>query len=154
MPTRTELIPCVACGQPRPIQVKGPADAARAATRKCRACVGLQQRTGFRPYAANIPCPQCDNPRPVWIFRAKELRIAQTRKCQACALTNITHDFPEPDEMAVARLLAGQPVKATPTERNQAVATLTRRRLSAAEIARRIGCTKRTVERHRAKLAS
>jgi DNA-binding CsgD family transcriptional regulator len=58
------------------------------------------------------------------------------------------------DEMAVERLVIGQPVNATPAERRQAVAYLTRRKLSAAEIARRIGCTQRTVVRHRSRLAS
>jgi DNA-binding NarL/FixJ family response regulator len=56
--------------------------------------------------------------------------------------------------MAVERLVIGQPVHATPAERRQAVAYLTRRKLSNRAIAERIGCSKRTVERHRAKLAS
>jgi DNA-binding CsgD family transcriptional regulator len=54
----------------------------------------------------------------------------------------------------VQYLVAGTRVNATPAERRAAVAILTARSLSAREIAKRINCTRRTVERHRATLAA
>jgi DNA-binding NarL/FixJ family response regulator len=101
-----------------------------------------------------IPCPQCGVPRPLKIRAATQRAEAEQRVCTACNTTNIRNWPVEPDEMAIERLVAGIPVRARPVERQAAVAYLTRQRLSAAQIARRIGCTKRTVERHRQRLAS
>jgi DNA-directed RNA polymerase specialized sigma24 family protein len=57
----------------------------------------------------------------------------------------------EVDDLTVQFLVAGARVNATPAERREAVAILTARRLSASAIAKRINCTQRTVERHRAR---
>lgn len=55
------------------------------------------------------------------------------------------------DEVAVARILAGEPVNATRTELSQARDTLERMGLSAREIAERLGVSDRTVQRYRAR---
>jgi DNA-binding CsgD family transcriptional regulator len=152
--TRTELIPCPTCGVARPIQVRSASQRRTATKRLCRSCAN-RKPTAFTPYTTNINCPQCGNPRPLRIYAPGELTKAQQRICRPCVTTNNTSTTPEvADAAAVERLLAGQPVHARAADRAQAVAYLTRRQLSAAEIARRIGCTKRTVERHRQRLAS
>lgn len=53
--------------------------------------------------------------------------------------------------MVVLRLATGQPVTSAPTwgEVHQVVVDLTRAGYSAHQIAARIGCTVRTVQRHR-----
>jgi DNA-binding NarL/FixJ family response regulator len=107
MPTKIELIPCVKCGNPRPIRGVVPADFRRAAARLCQKC---------SPKA--VP-PQ---------------RWSQ-----------------DVDELTVQFLVAGEQINATPAERRAAVAILTARRLTASAIAERINCTRRTVERHRAR---
>jgi DNA-binding NarL/FixJ family response regulator len=106
------------------------------------------------PYSTElIPCAQCGIPRPLQVRSASHRKVVQQRICTRCNTTNIrAYNVSDPgdvDEMAVERLIAGTPVQARPSERMQAVAYLTRRRLSAKQIAERIGCTKRTVERHR-----
>ena len=53
----------------------------------------------------------------------------------------------EPDEAAVLRAVAGDP----PKERHAAIAQLDRRQLSAAVIAERVRCSRRTVHRARGK---
>lgn len=111
MPTRTELIPCIECGQPRPIRGTEPVDFRRATQRPCLGCV---HRHWF--------------PLQRWPV--------------------------EVDELVVQFLVDGTRVNASPGERRAAIAILTARRLSARQIAERINCTQRTVERHRAQLAA
>jgi DNA-binding CsgD family transcriptional regulator len=53
--------------------------------------------------------------------------------------------------MAVERLLAGMPVNSTRAERQAAVAALTARQKTAAEIAERLRVSQRTVVRLRAR---
>lgn len=56
------------------------------------------------------------------------------------------------DEVAVLRAARGERIHVHVDERREAIETLHRRRMPAAEIARTLGCCKRTVERHVAKL--
>lgn len=56
---------------------------------------------------------------------------------------------PAPDEVAVQRAMRGDPVALHPVERSAAVHRLTAAGHSAAEIAARLGTTKRSVTRHR-----
>lgn len=144
MPTRTEHIPCPTCGKVRPIAVRRPSVRVNAANRPCRTCARPPKKPAR---IASVPCPRCGTERPLMFRRESELTRALTRPCRHCG------NHPDVDEMAVERLVIGQPVKANAAERREAVAYLTRRKLSAPEIARRIGCTQRTVERHRQRLA-
>jgi len=154
---RTVLVPCVGCGTPRPIRLtKGTTyELETAQQRKCRECAHRRQQPPVDGRRVElVPCPQCSTPRPLLIARPSEHLAAIDRICQECVWNNNRYTAPNTDEMAIARLIAGQPVRATPAERNQAIAYLTRRKLSARAIAERIGCTPRTVERHRQRLAS
>lgn len=103
-----------------------------------------------------IPCPACGVPRPILIDHPNKIQVAANRRCQACANStrNTNRYRPEPDETVVGFLIAGMDVEATPADRTAAVAYLTTRKLTAAAIAARLHCTRRTVERHRAKLAA
>jgi DNA-directed RNA polymerase specialized sigma24 family protein len=53
------------------------------------------------------------------------------------------------DEVAVLRAMYGDPVRLRPSERAEATRRLTAAGLSAAQIAERLGCTKRSVVRQR-----
>jgi hypothetical protein len=55
----------------------------------------------------------------------------------------------QPDEVAVLRVLTGERMPLTTADRNAAIDELDRRGLSAAQIARQIGCAQRTVVRRR-----
>jgi DNA-binding CsgD family transcriptional regulator len=58
---------------------------------------------------------------------------------------------PEPDHAAVERILArSMPAVTTREDRIAALARIDQGKLSASEIAHRLGCTVRTVQRHRA----
>lgn len=70
---------------------------------------------------------------------------------------------PRPEAVSTVRLAAvdpisvqlacdGYPDRLTVPERAQAVAVLSRRRLARHEIAQRLGCSTRTVDRHRARV--
>jgi DNA-binding NarL/FixJ family response regulator len=60
----------------------------------------------------------------------------------------------EADEAAIARAVAGEPpVPMSPAERGAAVRILRARGLSIREVAERIGCSARTVQRHSAPAA-
>lgn len=56
------------------------------------------------------------------------------------------------DPVVIDRLLRGDPVRSYPRERRLAVAELTRRGLTATQIADRLRCTPRAVVRHRARV--
>lgn len=97
-------------------------------------------------------CATCayNNDRAAWDrkFDAKHpghptsLRPGGHRTCLVC-----TRQF-EVDEIAVLRATAGDPpARLNPAERQAAVLQLRRQQLSGSEIARRIGCTDRTVWR-------
>ena len=98
-----------------------------------------------------VQCPVCDTIRPVVINSQMAYWRAIERLCFPCAFALRYDDV---DHMAVERLISGSRITATPAERRAAVAHLTRAGRSARVIAARIGCTKRTVERHRATLAA
>lgn len=53
------------------------------------------------------------------------------------------------DPVAVERAVAGQRVRLTRLERRAAAQALSRRGLSARVVAERVGCSSRTVQRHR-----
>jgi len=53
------------------------------------------------------------------------------------------------DWVVVERVLAGESMKTNPAERQELIAKLTARGVSAAEIGRRLGVTKRSVQRSR-----
>lgn len=55
----------------------------------------------------------------------------------------------QPDEVAVLRVISGERLPLTTADRNAAIDELDRRGLSAAQIARQIGCNQRTVVRRR-----
>jgi len=103
-----------------------------------------------------IECPQCGVPRPILIDWPNKITVAANRRCVSCANSkrNINRHQPEPDALVVEFLIAGTKVKANAAERMAAVAFLTDRKLTASAIATRLHCTRRTVERHRAKLAA
>lgn len=69
--------------------------------------------------------------------------------CSACYVRAARGSHREPDWAAVARATEGERVPLTPTERRAAVAALTARRCSAAEIGRRLGIAQRSVFRIR-----
>lgn len=102
---------------------------------------------------ALVACPECGRPRPVHPHYVAD---ATTRRCQQCGLTTSREKqarlSADVDEMAVARLTTGAPVRATRGEITEAVRILTERRLPAHTIAERLNVTRRTVERHRARL--
>lgn len=105
----------------------------------------------------HIPCPQCGVTRPIRGSVPVDFRRARDRQCRKC--TN--RDRPpfqrwptDVDDLTVQFLIAGEKVNASPAERREAVAILTARQLTARAIAERINCTRRTVERHRARLAA
>lgn len=59
---------------------------------------------------------------------------------------------PDPDPAAVARILAGNhPLGATTADHAAALAAADRHGRSALDVALRLGCTTRTVHRHRAR---
>ena len=61
----------------------------------------------------------------------------------------------QPDPIAIERAIAGDaPDRLTPRERHAAIARLDRREYSAAVIAERVRCSKRTVHRARSKAAA
>ena len=76
-----------------------------------------------------------------------------SRPCASRANGNVirTRNL-ELDEVAVMRLIAGDPVRSTKAERLEAVRVLTERGQSAAWIAQRLHVTERSVTRHRAEL--
>lgn len=99
---------------------------------------------------ASAQCPRCGKLREVRIRTAFSWWRAVDRLCLSC--TALVHHY-DVDDMAVERLIIGSRVNATAGERQQAVAYLTRSGRSARVIAERIGCTQRTVVRHRSRLA-
>lgn len=103
-----------------------------------------------------IPCPICGRTRPILADHPSTARAAANRTCQSCANSyrNLNRHRPEPDDIVVEFLIAGTVVKANAAERMAAVAFLTDRKLTASAIAARLHCTRRTVERHRVKLAA
>jgi hypothetical protein len=132
----------------------------------CGSCAITQQREQqrqnpkprYQRHTADIECPRCGRTRPLIINSHSEHARALKRICANCQIVqlpnNLTGNYPDVDEITVEHLIAGHPTPATPAERRQAIAYLTIRKASASEIARRIGCTQRTVERHRQRLAS
>lgn len=98
------------------------------ATRRNRRCVDCGSRISEHPETVRCrPCWRATHP-------VKPLPLAKQ------------FDI---DEVAVHRLRAGAPVQANVTERRAAALQLTRAGLAAAEIARRLRVTKRTVQRYR-----
>lgn len=63
-----------------------------------------------------------------------------------------TRSGDELDDVAVGRALAGERLKLTAAEIDEAVRRLTAARYSARQIAETLGCTTRTVQRHRTRL--
>jgi hypothetical protein len=101
-----------------------------------------------------IPCIVCGVPRPIRGDGPVHFGRAAKRPCPECSPRSVPQRWPQDvDELTVQFLVEGEQVNATPAERRAAVAILTARQLTARAIAERINCTRRTVERHRAKNA-
>ena len=84
-----------------------------------------------------VPCRSCGG----W---------SRTGRCRSCSGRERTARLNAwVDEMAVQRLLASQPVRATRAERQAAVTYLTDKRMSARVIAERLKVSERTVVRLR-----
>lgn len=108
--------------------------------------------SGRRELAPRITCRNCR--RPDMIHRAHGW-------CDACfsrwVRAGKPEDGPPPvgwvapvDELIVASAVRGERPMLTPRERRAAVAVLNAKGLTAREVAVRLGCTRRTVERHNA----
>lgn len=98
-----------------------------------------------------IECRDCGTLRPHKFIRLWDYWAALERRCLSCATTAFAYDV---DTAAVERLLAGDKIPARPGELAEAVAYLTRSGRSARVIAERIGCSHRTVTRHRSRMAN
>lgn len=90
---------------------------------------------------------------------AEQLDIARRSVHQGRSVMGVTGYnptiAPQPvDDAAVLRATWGDPVELNPAERTEAVARLSARGMSTAEIARTLRVTTRTVTRHRAKVAA
>lgn len=108
--------------------------------------------SGRRNLAGRITCRNCK--RPGMIHRAHGW-------CDGCYSrwhrAGRPDDGPPPpgtvppvDEVIVASAVRGERPTLTPRERRAAVAILTAKGLAARQVAVRLGCTRRTVERHNA----
>ena len=115
-----------------------------------------------------VVCARCHRPmkhgkRPT--LNPGEVRHDAHGHCHACYVT-ITRT-PQPrgrcrtgrlpieydiDEAIIARALAGHKPEMNPAERSHLIAYLTGKQDTARQIAERLGCTTRTVQRHRAQL--
>lgn len=109
---------------------------------------------------ATRTCCDCGDVRTVQVARvADRTRILTTPvRCVACHCRYMSRLQPAPvpddvDEVVVRRLVNGQRVRANTAERAEAARILTARKLSAAEIARRMGVSSRTVVRYRRRAA-
>ncbi len=127
------------------------------------------------PWRADHTCPECGRVRSI-IGNQHHHDRADRRTCHACAMRQVVPDPEsarremqrcgtvtaaaryETDEAAdwvvVGRLISGMPVPSTPAERAAAIARLTVLGVPAVVIAQRMHVTKRTVERHRARIRS
>ena len=93
-------------------------------------------------------------PRPAMACRGCG-RLTWVGRCRSCAnRDNAERRNAWLDEMAVQRLLAAQPVRATRAERQAAVTYLTGKRMSARLIAERLRLSERTVVRLRNRVAA
>jgi len=104
-----------------------------------------------------VPCIVCGRERP--ILTTTNVWRAWKQRCKACTSEAIrTYGIStqaEVDEVAVQRLLAGQPpARTTRAERQQAVAYLLGKHMTNEAIARRLHLARRTVERLHARTAS
>jgi hypothetical protein len=108
-------------------------------------CTPILRRT----QRITVPCADCGTLRTIRKDSTWKERTGRCRSCGQAARAQRTRA--DIDEMAVARLIAGSPVRSTPAERLQAVAQLSRRRLSCRQISERMGVSRRTVVRLRAR---
>lgn len=107
-----------------------------------------------------VPCIVCGRERPILTTTNIYVWAAWRRPCKACSiqanrgnLTSVHQD--EVDEVAVQRLISGQPpAHTTRAERQLAVRQLLTHRMTNRAIAERLHVTRRTVERLRARAAS
>lgn len=104
-------------------------------------------------------CPECGDNRTIVANDRRQIEKIRlgVQLCRDCnGLRWASHLPPVParrahvDEIAVDRLVAGSPVRATVAERIEAMRRLPG--LSASEIAERFGVTSRTVQRYRSEL--
>jgi len=114
-----------------------------------------RKHLGLPGYLTTADSPECRHGHPFpdnlahypngWLYC---LACSRARN-RAWAAANYTPA--EPDEIAIERAAAGDPPdRLTPRERHAAIAQLDGRDLSAAVIAERVRCSKRTVYRARA----
>jgi len=107
-----------------------------------------------------VPCILCGRERPILTGTNIRVWAAWRRPCKACHvqanLRNLTSAHQdEVDEVAVQRLISGQPpAHTTRAERQLAVRQLLTHRMTNREIAERLHLAQRTVERLRARAAS
>lgn len=118
----------------------------------CNARRNLPAKGPRTPYVR--VCPECGDRHE---YRPGSAKPAPGNLCRSCARAlgrrSALNYQAYVDEMAVQRLIfGGMPVRATAAERREAVKTLDRQRLTASQIATRIGCTTRTVQRARARI--
>ena len=103
----------------------------------------------IQPRDPEARCGRCGEPMPA-TYRSRARQFC-SRRC--ASLTNwerYNASRQEVDEMAVDRLIHGEPVTATYGERREAVAYLTAHGYTSADIARRLRTTQRSVHRIRA----
>jgi len=107
-----------------------------------------------------VPCILCGRERAILTKPNIHVWAAWRRLCKACSIQttrgNITSSHQhEVDEVAVQRLISGQPpAHTTRAERQLAVRQLLTHRMTNRAIAERLHVTQRTVERLRARAAS
>ncbi|MDR3081748.1 MAG: hypothetical protein LBV60_12625 [Streptomyces sp.] len=104
----------------------------------------LRQQLGLPGYLTTADSPTCRHGHPFPENRA--YRPNGWLYCRAC-----NYQAAEPDDIVIERAVAGDPPgPIIAKEIAAAIGLLDTGRLSAAAIARRIGCAQRTVVRHRA----
>lgn len=113
----------------------------------------------YRYTTITATCPTCGRLRLLTVTKSpKPLEQALERRCRRCAGIGggggaMRLRQAEVDEMAVERLVAGDPPETTTrAERAAAVAVLVARGLTNVRVAERLGITTRTVERLRSTL--
>lgn len=111
---------------------------------------------GLPGYRVTEDSPTCRNghPFPENAFRDSDgwLHCRSCVRASSSASKRNAYTPAQPDEVAIDRAVAGEPPQRfTPRERRAAIAQLDRRQLSAAVIAERVRCSRRTVHRARSK---
>lgn len=118
-----------------------------------------RKRLGLPGYKAREDSPTCrhGHPYPENAVRGSDgwLRCRGCTRIRHRAVQRRAYIPAQPDEMAIERAAAGDPPeRLTPRERHAAIRQIDRTDLSAAGIAQRVRCSKRTVHRARSRVTA